>query len=529
MPKTPLRPLVISFFLALAHAGPSAHATALIYSNDVLGELEPCGCRNNPTGGLIRKAGLLEKIRNEKKDTSFLQLDGGDLLFDAAALPENLKPQAELQARELIAAHDALGHDAFVPGEKDFALGTRKLKNLLKGAKFRAISANLQERKTGKPLFAGSAIFKRGKQRIAVIGLSGADLDWPKDIQASSPVEAFKREWKKIQGRGPRPATLIALTHQGLEADRELARAVPDIDIIVGGHSQSFLQKPEREGRPDGPATWIFQSSFRNQWVGVLPLDGKGKPAAEAHELLPLDSSYDPPAEKDPYGMKARVSRLKEQIARLNQKNAEKQAKLVRNSSSLANHQTFPRCAECHLRQLDFWRKTPHGNSYAVLLEAGQARNQECIGCHSAGFMQKGGWSDITKPAERTTDTQVRSLSPEQLQSYIKTLHSADSLKEPVKLEEAAPEKVTLVAATRQLSKVWGNVQCENCHHPAGDHPFGESPYPKQVGTETCLKCHTQARAPNWYDAQGKLLQGRLEESRKKVGCPAGQLDEENL
>ena len=113
--------------------------------------------------------------------------------------------------------------------------------------------------------------------------------------------------------------------------------------------------------------------------------------------------------------------------------------------------------------------------------------------------------------------------------TYIKTLHTAGSLKETIKLEEPDAEKVSLVAATRQLSKVWGNVQCENCHQPAGDHPFGESPYPKQVGTETCLKCHTPARAPNWYDTQGKLSETKVQESRKKVGCPAGQLDEENL
>ena len=529
MPSKLPRRYYISLILATCFTLPLAHGTTLIYSNDVLGELEPCGCRNNPTGGLIRKAGLLEKLRTEKKETFFLQLDGGDLLFDSAALPENLKPQAELQARELIEAHDALGHDAFVPGEKDFALGTNKLKNLVKKAKFKALSANLQDRKTGRPLFAGSHIFKRGKQRIAVIGVSGMELEWPNDVRATSTVDAFKREWKKILKQGRKPDTLIALTHQGLEADRDLARAVPQIDIIVGGHSQSFLQKPEREGKPEGRATWIVQSSFRNQWVGVLSLDNKGMPAADAHELLPLDSSYDPPADKDPFGMKARVSRLKDQITQLNQKTAEKQAKLVRNSTGSVTHQTFPRCAECHLKQFDFWRKTPHGNSYAALLEAGQARNQECIACHSAGFMQKGGWGDITKPAELTVDSTVRALSPEQLQNYIKTLHSADSLKEQLKIEESDAEKVSLVAATRKLSKVWVNVQCENCHQPAGDHPFGESPYPKEVGTETCLKCHTPARAPNWYDPKGKLSETKVEESRKQVGCPAGQLDEENL
>ncbi len=517
--------LVLLLLLAVAGTPLQVHAVTIIYTNDVLGELEPCGCRSNPTGGMLRKAAFIEQLKKANPAERLLQLDGGDLLFDSSILPENLKPQAEVQARALLAAHDALGHEAFVPGEKDFALGTRKLKALLRKTHLRAISANLLERKSGKPVFQASRVLRYGKRRIAVIGLSGADLTWPSDIKVTPPIPAFGKELKKIEASSGKPDLLIALTHQGLDADRELARAAPEIDVIIGGHTQSFLQTPEKEGKPGGHGTLILQSSFRNQWIGKLPLGPNGKPLENEHRLVQLDAAFEPEAGgADPFEMKARISKFKDEVARTNQALSLQEAKLnrVTNPDTLA-FQTFPKCAECHLKQFDFWRKTPHGGSYVALVESKQAENQECIVCHSAGFGKTAGWSDITKSAERTLPPsdgektgKLLTLGPAQITPYLKALHEEN-------------DKVALLTATRQFAKVWANVQCENCHKPAGEHPFGEAPYPKTVETETCTGCHTPARAPSWYLAGAKLNDQKVAESRKEVGCPAGTLNEEDL
>jgi 5'-nucleotidase len=52
-------------------------------------------------------------------------------------------------------------------------------------------------------------------------------------------IETVKKEVEELKSKGVN--IIIALSHAGLDVDREVAAAVPDIDVIVGGHSHSFL------------------------------------------------------------------------------------------------------------------------------------------------------------------------------------------------------------------------------------------------------------------------------------------------
>ena len=102
--------LILGALLALA-APPMARAATLIYSNDVLGEIEPCGCRNNPQGGMLRKANLIQR----QTDQSIVQLDGGDLLFPTLNIPEPLVEQSSLPIEELLDLSDGQWHRPNLP------------------------------------------------------------------------------------------------------------------------------------------------------------------------------------------------------------------------------------------------------------------------------------------------------------------------------------------------------------------------------------------------------------------------------
>ena len=54
---------------------------------------------------------------------------------------------------------------------------------------------------------------------------------------------------ERIAAETPAEVTLVALSHLGLRADRELARRVPRLDLILGGHSHDTLSQPELVGR----------------------------------------------------------------------------------------------------------------------------------------------------------------------------------------------------------------------------------------------------------------------------------------
>lgn len=283
--KRPLR--LSSFLLALGLASTfsSAHATTILYSNDVLGEVEPCGCRVDPMGGILRRAGLLKSLNADKKGP-FLQVDGGNFLFESKDFPESLLESRKMQARALVKAHEKMGLEATVPGDKDFALGIAAYQELLGKSKIKALAANLFS--GGKPLFPGSAVFdKKGTDgktvRIGVIGLVGEEIGYPAPLSVEPRLPAFEREKASLEGKID---ILVVLSHSGMESDLELAKKIKGVALIVGAHSQSFTQDPVVEnGIP------IVQSSYRNQYVGVVPVESISKP--ETFSLVGLDISYE--------------------------------------------------------------------------------------------------------------------------------------------------------------------------------------------------------------------------------------------
>jgi 2',3'-cyclic-nucleotide 2'-phosphodiesterase (5'-nucleotidase family) len=280
-------------------------AATLLYSNDVLGEVEPCGCRVDPMGGVIRRSGLLKTLEKEHKEP-FLQLDSGNFLFESKDFPDSLRESRKIQAKALVRAHEKMGLEATVPGDKDFALGLDIYLELLGKSKIKVLAANLLS--GGKPLFPGSAVFEKkgadGKViRIGVIALVGENISYPSPLTVEPRILAFDREKKALEGKTD---LLVVLSHSGMEADLELAKKLKGVAVVIGAHTQSFTQEPVIEnGIP------IVQSSYRNQYIGLIPLDTISNP--ETFQLIGLDTSYEKKADPE---MKKIVAELNKDLAR---------------------------------------------------------------------------------------------------------------------------------------------------------------------------------------------------------------------
>lgn len=76
---------------------------------------------------------------------------------------------------------------------------------------------------------------------------------------------------------------LVALTHIGIKADRELAEHASGIDVILGGHTHTITQQPERVGD-----TWIAHHGFYAHYVGKVAIDVEPGRVTVADELIPL-------------------------------------------------------------------------------------------------------------------------------------------------------------------------------------------------------------------------------------------------
>ena len=507
---SPLPLIAVLFLLAgsLAHSD-SVPGFVILHSNDVLGELEPCGCRNNPLGGMQRKERLLKEHEQLAlyPESSRLQVDSGDLFFSGTEIAPTLRAQTEIQARALAQALKSTGLQVMVPGEKDFALGVSFYKKLIQLSQVTAVAANLEWRNSSKapwkPMFAPHTIvtLKSGskKLRAAVFGLVGTSISWPENIRATDPTRAAKKLVPLLKKKSD---LIIALTHQGLEEDLRLARNVPGIDRIIGAHSQSFLQDEILEGQ-----TRIHQSSFRNQHLGFIPI-AFDKSQTQKSQLIELGALFDT-EDTETTPVREIIQKTKKQIS---EANLSAQKSIGGNSSAHSKLQTFTQCSECHARQFEFWRKTPHAQAFEVLAKTGAENNKECIGCHSVGFGQKNGFSEVKDLVEWSEGDKTHHLA-----SFLKELRD-------IKSPERAAEHL------RKAKRIHATVQCENCHvtqpNSAQDHPFGLSSQFPSVQQETCLQCHTPARAPGWYQAEkggnGTLDTARLKAKFIEMSCPRG-------
>lgn len=234
-------------------APPRGKVIALVYSSNVQGEYEHCGCPVHPLGGLGRRAVEVDRARAESDGV--VSVDAGDLFLPVGEVPAGWKGPApsevERRARLLATAYARLGVTAFSPGERDLALGVPLLRRVLGEAKVPVVSANLEDLR-GRPLFDPDRIVDVAGVRVGIFGVTAVSPADPARLRAlgvvaRDPVEAARAEVASLRSRGAR--VIVALVHVGGTPDsKRLLAAVPGIDWAVLGHSGMNLEDPELVG-----------------------------------------------------------------------------------------------------------------------------------------------------------------------------------------------------------------------------------------------------------------------------------------
>jgi hypothetical protein len=236
---------------------PRGKVIALVYTSNVLGEYEHCGCPVHPLGGLGRRAAEVDRIRAESDGV--VSVDAGDLFLPAPEPSGGKAPAAsevERRARLLASAYARLGVTAFSPGERDLALGVPLLRRVLAEAKVPVVSANLVDAR-GQLVFPADRLVDVAGVRVGIFGVTAASLPDPAwrawGVEARDPAAAARAEVASLRARGAR--VVVALVHVGGTPDsKRLLAAVPGIDWAVLGHSGRNLETPELVPAPGGGA-----------------------------------------------------------------------------------------------------------------------------------------------------------------------------------------------------------------------------------------------------------------------------------
>lgn len=289
----------------LAGVGPSAAGRAkavtltILHTNDLHGHLTPWrgwdgDLRDKTVGGLGRLAGAVARERKAAGEANVLLLDAGDLLGDTM-LADLTRGKAQVEALNF------LKYDALTVGNHEPDFGTDVLKERLGEATFPTVACNLTERATGKLFTKPYAVKEVAGVKVGVLGLAypkTARTTAPKNVAAvefHQPVPAVREYLPKLRADGAE--IVVALTHLGLGADLRLAREVPGIDVIVGGHSHNRMAEAAKAG-----GTLIVQAGAHGSDLGRLDLTVEGgKVTAHRRTLIPLTHDTvpaDPAAEK---------------------------------------------------------------------------------------------------------------------------------------------------------------------------------------------------------------------------------------
>ena len=261
----------------------------IVFSHNLHGELEICGCRKKPLGGMVQAAGLFENLKSQHPNQEILYFDTGDSLYPTGQIPEVFLKSHHFAASHVMSFFKDLKITAFLPGDQDLTFGYQNLIDRMGKSRVPILLSNTLEQDKHIQKYL---IHEMSHMVIYFVGVLEKNLLTSDDsllIESETAIKEQVKEINKIHGeRFPaKQKMMILLSHSGMRRDKELATKFPEFSWIIGAHSQSFTQLPEIVGK-----TQIVQVLSRNHHMGVIDLS-KIKNSFKTIELNDLFSEYD--------------------------------------------------------------------------------------------------------------------------------------------------------------------------------------------------------------------------------------------
>ncbi|XP_060080242.1 snake venom 5'-nucleotidase-like [Ylistrum balloti] len=284
----------------------SAFNLTVLHTNDIHARYEETNkysgsCSdNNCYGGLGRLKTKIEEFRAAVPNT--ILLDGGDMYQGTIWFNQFGGALSGFFA-------NFLGYDAMALGNHEFDRGISGLIPFLDNTTFPVLSSNIEDSMEpsiqGK--YAKSTVLSVGGKQIGVIGYTTKDttiISNPGSLTFNDEITSVRAEVTRLQGQGIN--IIIAVGHAGYVVDKQMATEVDGLDIIVGGHSNTFLytgDAPSNEfpvaayptviTQTNGNTVLVVQDYAYGKYLGVLNVtfDDQGQITQYAGNPVLLDSS----------------------------------------------------------------------------------------------------------------------------------------------------------------------------------------------------------------------------------------------
>lgn len=274
----------------------------ILHTNDQHSRIEPFDAsytRNPNQGGFARRATLVQKIR--KEEPNVLLLDCGDI-FQGTPYFNMFGGELEFKLMSM------MGYDAATMGNHDFDNGLEGFLKALPNAKFPFITSNYDFKNTileGKTL--DYKIFTKQGIKIGVFGL-GIELDGLvgkkqyAETKYLDPVEIANHYGKFLKNE-KKCDLVVCISHLGYQfrdnpnriCDVNLASKTENIDLILGGHTHTFLPEPQKYTNSAGKSVLVNQVGWAGLLLGKIDFffDNQKNIQHIAWNTLSIDSQLD--------------------------------------------------------------------------------------------------------------------------------------------------------------------------------------------------------------------------------------------
>jgi hypothetical protein len=440
------------FAIAPTRASPSppggapARFITIAYTGNTYGYLENCGCKANQSGGVARRATVLDRIR--ARDPEALVLDAGNT-FPRPERSDGPSFLADKELRFYLQALDLMKYHVAAVGLTELAWSPEYFRDQARGLKMPFLAANVLM--DGKEMGPPYRVLRSHGMTVMVIGLlepprGGTALRGFSESAArltfSDPADAIRR----ILLRERHADITLVLGTLSPWMIRRITSACPEVDVIVStNYDAPQWLYPSNARHPvigtDDSTGFVSQTlvlyTYKGQYgiatarLGVDRLDRIV--SADRTELWLDERVPDYPMVRD------RLNHFYDEIGKTELAQASVRPPLA--GDPYWQHRSYVGasvCAGCHVSQYAQWKTTPHATAFKTLLDRHRHYQPSCVSCHVVGFGSEYGYK-VGQPEDP-----------------------------------------------------FGNVQCEVCHGPGGDHVRGpiRTNIRRAVPERVCLECH---------------------------------------
>lgn len=272
IPETPERP-------------EGTRRATIIHTNDIHGRIHRGGESEFDLG-----LGYIKSIADAYRELSdeVILLDAGDAVHGTTAV--NLS-----EGENMIRLLNALGYKALSPGNHEFNYGYEQLLALEELADFDFIASNIED-ENGNQLFDTFTEWQIFGESIGIIGVGSRDTTTtthPNNIEGISFTDETEAVQAQIDELSDQFSKFILLSHAGFGVDEDIARNIPELELIIGGHSHTPVIGGSYVDGNDN--TLIAQAWEHSKLVGVVHLDfdDEGNIVNKTSQVITLADNFD--------------------------------------------------------------------------------------------------------------------------------------------------------------------------------------------------------------------------------------------